>query len=265
MPISVILACEFGWQCMRKFSMLKTGNIAKRSSVFSKNAEAWREREGNKLTRKTVILTVVCTILAALALGAVAWEEGLGTNGDVSGQPRAEEYFPAEPGMRWEYEGHGMEYASFVREVLYRDGNLVQIMMENGGTRMAQIYEIADDRVIRRYAEAEVYDDPNLLTAGRLADSSEYTPVEILRMPAETEEWTSPDGSVTSTLISSDAVVETPAGTFEHVLVIRSRHKGSSGEMYEYYAPKVGLVKQEFTSEGYVVTSELVRFVDGRN
>lgn len=213
------------------------------------------------MLKKMAIVLVLIIGLGALWLGAVGLDESQRTDEVVVTSFEIDDYFPAEPGMRWEYQGEGMEYASFTREVLYRDGDLVQIMVDNGGTRMAQIYEIKEDRVIRQYAEAEVYDDRNLLASDWSHHEFRGIPADILRLPGESDTWTSLDGTVTSTLVSWDAVVQTPAGTFEDVIVILNRHQGSTGEVYEYYAPNVGLVKQEFNSEGYIVTSELVRFI----
>lgn len=57
-------------------------------------------------------------------------------------------------------------------------------------------------------------------------------------------------------------VVEVPLGVFYDVAVVKSRSRdGASGEVYEYYAKNVGLIKREFIleSEGetFTVTSSL--------
>lgn len=165
-------------------------------------------------------------------------------------------YFPLTKGSTWRYLGEGMEYASFTREVLFARDRRGQLREDNGGTIIAAVYEIADDAIIRIYNAGEAYDDENRLDI--TTPESEQT--AILRTPLQTgTTWQTP-GNETRTITATDAVVETPAGTFENCIVVKIESAGDYSTLHEYFKEGIGLVLREFESEGYRVISTLEEY-----
>jgi len=58
---------------------------------------------------------------------------------------------------RYVYEGTGNEYASYNVMVDYVNESKVQQRIDNGGTVMANIVEIADGKLTRSYSRGEAY------------------------------------------------------------------------------------------------------------
>ena len=50
-------------------------------------------------------------------------------------------FYPLKEGNMWEYEGEGMEYASFIQKVIFSSGNRHQVTIDNGGTIIANVLE----------------------------------------------------------------------------------------------------------------------------
>ena len=161
------------------------------------------------------------------------------------------DYFPLAEGSTWKYLGEGMEYASFVREVLYVDGNRAQVSENNGGTVSASVFEFREEEIVRTFFRGEEYDGNNLL------DEEANDDLVLIKAPLETgTKWETSSG--TREIVETDAVVETPAGKFEGCIKIEITTEHSV--MYEYYKEGVGLVKREFLSEGATVTSTLEEY-----
>lgn len=165
-------------------------------------------------------------------------------------------YFYIDKNPTWEYQGTGNEYASFTRKVLYQENNLVQITDDNGGTVMAMIFKLSPEEIVKIYAEAEFYDNKNILS------SKPNRQEIILKSPLKVgAEWQ--DENYKSEVISIDETLEVPAGKYNQVVKIKrtSLKEKGTGENYEYYAKGVGLVMREYIreyiSEGLTVTSQL--------
>lgn len=161
-------------------------------------------------------------------------------------------YFYTGQNTTWEYQGTGNEYASFTRKVLHRENNLVQITDNNGGTIMAMVFRLSPEEIVKIYAEAEFYDDRNILTAQ--PNRQEI----ILKSPLQVgAQWQ--DEIFKSEVISIDEKIEVPAGKYNDVVKIKrtSLKDKDSGENYEYYAKGVGLVMREYISGDFKVTSQL--------
>lgn len=69
--------------------------------------------------------------------------------------PALFDYFPAVVGSVWDFEGHGNEYASYVRTVVHRSGEKTQIEVNNGGTVTGEVYRIAANEVRQVYFMGE--------------------------------------------------------------------------------------------------------------
>lgn len=200
------------------------------------------------------------------ALGAhVDWDDNLriviieteakdGDNSPEAQEPEElsiKDYFPLAEGSTWKYSGEGNEYASFNREVLFVVGNRAQVSENNGGTVSASIFQIEVDHIIRTFFRGEEYDGNNLL------DEEANDDLVLIKSPVEVgTKWKTSTG--VREIIQTDAVVGTPAGTFEDCIKVEITTEHSI--MYEYYKEGVGLVKREFISEGLTVTSTLEEY-----
>jgi len=183
-----------------------------------------------------------------------------GTTGPDSGQkPPLEnpadqsisEYFPHTVGSTWKYKGEGNEYASFIREVLYTDGDKAQMQDNNGGTISQSVYRITDNEIVRTFFQGEEYEEKNFI------DEESNDNTVLLKKPLKTgEEWQEPNGI--REIIDTNSTVETPAGKFEGCIKIEIDTQGSV--MFEYYKAGVGLVKREFISGDTTITSSLEEF-----
>ncbi|QGG46735.1 hypothetical protein [Heliorestis convoluta] len=158
------------------------------------------------------------------------------------------DYFPVTKGLYWSYTGEGNEYASFIRQVLFTEGNRAQIEEDNGGAISVSVFEVTPEALTRIHFIGEAYDIPNLLNRA----PSEHR--IILQEPLEVgTKWINPGES--REIISLGETVVTPAGTFEDALVIKSTYEHS--EIYEYFVVDIGMVKREFFSGDYRVLSIL--------
>ena len=93
----------------------------------------------------------------------------------VTSSLKIEDYYPMKENTRYVYEGTGNEYASYNVMIDYIKDDKVQQRIDNGGTVMANIVEIADGKLTRSYSRGEAYYRENLL-------ESESEEKEILLM-----------------------------------------------------------------------------------
>lgn len=164
-------------------------------------------------------------------------------------------YFPTEPALTWSYEGTGNEYASFTRRVLYRQENQVQMVEDNGGTRMGLVYKMTTDAITQTLALEEFYSDQNLLH-----EKSNRNQI-LLKAPLKAgATWQ--DSQDKREIISISETVQVPAGSFQNVVKIKITplDPQQKHQLLEYYAPHTGLIMREFIADDYYVTSKLASF-----
>jgi len=161
----------------------------------------------------------------------------------------ASDYYPAAENTHYVYQGEGNEYASYDVYVDYTSETRVQQRLNNGGTVLARVVEIADGKVTCVYSREESYYRENSLL------KSDGRQEVLLMDPIKTgTTWTLIDGSV-CTITGTDVSVETPSGTYSTVAVETAYSSG--GKSVEYYAKSIGLVKTVSSGEGYEVSSSL--------
>lgn len=185
-------------------------------------------------------------------------EPGQGNNVPEEKVDDVSVYFPMKVGNQWEYEGIGNEYAAYTQEATYNKGNRYQVMINNGGTVMANIYEISKDKIINTYREAESYTNKNVL------DKKSNLNIVILQLPIKVgSTWVSEENNYEITDINKKVTV--PAGTFEDCVAIKEVFKeGTSYQLY-YYKRDIGLIKSEFfTEQKDVISSELKNYKIGK-
>lgn len=194
--------------------------------------------------KRTIYLAMAASILFLLALGGCASPADTG--------PVPGDYFPIAAGSSWDYAGEGNEYAAFKQDMPYTKDSQAQLYIDNGGTVATKVIEIADDAVTQLYFEGEQYDQENLLEKGFNSDENEV----LIKTPLKAGTIWQNEGS-TREIMSLEEKVDTPAGTFADCLKIRISQPDSTAVVYEYYAPKVGLVLREFVDGEAKVTSIL--------
>ncbi len=159
-----------------------------------------------------------------------------------------EDYYPIKENTRYLYEGSGNEYASYDTYNDYTSDSKFQQRVDNGGTVMANVFEIKDGKLTRKYSRGEAYYRENLLNK---TDKDEEI---ILQEPLEKgTTWTLKDAS-TRTITNIDVEISTPSGDYKALEVTT---EGKNGQTVDYYAKNVGLVKTMFVYEDMEVTSTL--------
>jgi hypothetical protein len=164
-------------------------------------------------------------------------------------------YFPLTLGSYWEYEGHGNEYATFNRKVLFVKGNRAQTTEDNGGTVSTRVIETTENSVKILYFSGEDYEPKNLLDTNFPINSNSM----ILQAPIKVGTAWPGDGD-NKQIVAVDAVVETPAGKFENCVQVKLTNPNST--IYQYFKKGIGMVKQEFISaeSNTTVTSTLKKY-----
>lgn len=218
-----------------------------------------------KIYKDKKILTMILMLLVPLLLIACNVNNNESKDISESDKVSVEEkedgkvlsnYFPLEVGSIWEYEGEGMEYATFTREVLYVSDNKAQIKEDNSGTVTARVFEITDDTITSVFSQSESYDDENFL------DFESNENIIVLKSPIEVgTKWDTDIGA--KEIIAIDESLDTPAGEFENLIKVQITSEDNIS--YEYYKEGIGLVRREFTGDGFEVTSTLKSYKIGNN
>jgi hypothetical protein len=186
--------------------------------------------------------------VAAVLLALSLLTPGLGWGDELN-----ESYFPLKEGMRWEYNvisDQGATKKLLITNLAPREVSGVKVTprkWELGGVTFVELMK-KDDSGIYRYAEQK----------GEQAPPSLVTPIEChLKFPiAEGSSWNMPAKlgnsmvNVSLTIESLSDEVKVPAGTFKDCIKIKQVGENDAGTSvmgYEWYAPKVGVVKSLVT------------------
>lgn len=164
------------------------------------------------------------------------------------------DFFPLKSGNMWEFEGEGMEYASFVQTVVNQSGNRYQLTIDNGATIIANVIEVNKDIVVNTYREGEAYDNVNIL------NKPSNLNIILLMTPLEKGTfWISEENRYE--IIDTEADITVPAGSFENCIVVKENYKDQTDYMLFYYKRGMGLVQSQFVSDGGdMITSKLKRY-----
>ncbi len=187
-------------------------------------------------------------IVAALLLAVSLFTPGQGWGDELS-----ESYFPLKEGMRWEYNvisDQGATKKLLITNLAPREVKGTKVTprkWELGGSTFIELMK-KDETGIYRYAEQK----------GEQAPPSLITPMEChLKFPiAEGSSWNmaaklgNSTVNLSLTIESLSDEVKVPAGTFKDCLKIKQVGENDAGTAvmgYEWYAPKVGVVKSLVT------------------
>jgi hypothetical protein len=165
----------------------------------------------------------------------------------------SESYFPLKAGMRWEYtvtSTQGQPQKLLITNLAPQDvsgANVTPRKSEMGGATVIEFMK-QDDTGVYRYAEQK----------GAKASPDLVTPMEChLKFPiTQGNNWnmgTKVGNSTVNLNLSIESVsdqVMVPAGTFKDCLKVKQVGENAAGTTvlgYEWYAPKVGVVKSMVT------------------
>jgi hypothetical protein len=154
----------------------------------------------------------------------------------------------------WEYEGEGMEYASFIQRVVFSSGNRHQVTVDNGGTIMANVLEERQEAIVNTYKSGEADINENMLS------KSSNVNIILLQTPLEKGNfWISEENHYE--IVDLEADITVPAGEFKDCIAVKTTFKDQTSNMIYYYKRGIGMVQSEFrTDSGDLITSKLKRY-----
>lgn len=153
-------------------------------------------------------------------------------------------WFPRLEDTLLEYDGEGMEFASFTRYPQFTSDSTMQMVESTAGTDVVTIYEYTEEEVREIFVRPETYFRDDFKDTG--LDSMQDEHIIILQLPIEVgHSWKSPNGSV-SKITNVDFEYETDFGTFDAIEVTQTYD--DSQTVYTF-AEEVGLVERVFTSD----------------
>ncbi|MGI6748168.1 MAG: GerMN domain-containing protein [Anaerovoracaceae bacterium] len=158
------------------------------------------------------------------------------------------DYFPIKENTKYIYEGYGNEFASFQVFTDYASENKVQKRVDNGGSVLVNVYEISDEKLVRKFFRGETYYRENFLE-----EQDEEQEILLMEPLKKGTSWKLLDGRQRS-ITGVNTEVETPMGKFKTVEVST---EGNDSITIDYYAKDIGLVKTIFQTEGMEVSSSL--------
>lgn len=166
---------------------------------------------------------------------------------------KMDEYFPQQ-NKTYVFHGEGNEYAGFTEVFYQKTDSYLPSIVANGGTRILRIYELTGRGIYLVYEKPEFYDEsiPSLAELKK-----HFHPVPLIIKPLKAGK-TFNGWKITHT----NAEIELPIGKVNNVIIIEQEDNENHTFVRRYWAPGMGLVKQEFVSaeentEEISVTSEL--------
>jgi hypothetical protein len=171
---------------------------------------------------------------------------------DSNTQSKINDYFPYNKDTIVYYKGIGNEYAQKDVSVDFVKGNRIQLRTNNGGTVMVEVLENDAGELRRLYTRGECYYREDLTNTNNLK------PEILLKEPlVKGTSWILPDGR--KRYISEvDKEIQTPMGPYKAIEVTTESEKDKD-LTHDYYVKDVGMVKNEFISNGEIISSTLER------
>lgn len=160
-------------------------------------------------------------------------------------------WIPRLDNVVYSYEGSGSEFAAFNWNPQFNQDNYYQIVRNNGGTVMAEVFEYSDTEVVRTFTRSETYFRDNFTEIGSIP--SESNEEIYLKTPIEVgTTWQSADGAYEITGVNEEITV--PMGTYDTIEVTISYPDSTTRR---YYAEDIGLVYEVHESDDFTVESSL--------
>mgnify|MGYP000984425241 CR=1 FL=1 len=171
-------------------------------------------------------------------------------NGSQTTTAKIGDYFPITENTKYVYEGMGNEYASYTVYNDYTEADKLQQRLNNGGTETVNIIQIFEGKLIKVFAESEIYYRENFLVK-----QDNDTEILLMEPLQKGKSWTLTDGRVRS-ITDTEASVSTPLGDYKAVEVTT---ESGNGKNIDYYAKDVGLVKSIFKEGETEISSSLAQ------
>ncbi|MHB1364926.1 MAG: GerMN domain-containing protein [Eubacteriales bacterium] len=203
----------------------------------------------------SVFLFTSCQIPGAIVPGTNDTE--IETENNKPEVLKAEDFLPIKENVRYEYEGEGNEFASYVMVIDYTSGNMVQQRINNGGTEIVKVFKAGDGQVSELMSKGEVYFRENFLNSEFHTDEEKIILMEPIKVGMN---WTLMDSSK-KTITSISFGLETPSGHYEAVEVTTSNDQGEITNL-DYYVKDVGLVKTVFSPGDNQISSTLSKVLE---
>lgn len=171
----------------------------------------------------------------------------------VKEEIKIEDYFPQE-NKTYTYRGEGNEYSAYTEVFFKRTDSYLPSIVENGGTRILRIYQLTKKGIYLVYEQPEFYDEqiPSFEEMKK-----QFNPVPLLEKPIKAnktfDDWE---------IINTNENLSLPTGELRNVIIVEQRDQKNNTIVRKYWAPKTGLVKQEFktteeNNDEFIVKSEL--------
>ncbi len=174
---------------------------------------------------------------------------------EVSVSQDLTDWIPMAEDTLLDYEGDGIEYASFTRYPQFVHEDTYQFVESTSGTDVVFIYEYTDQEVREIFVRPETYFRDDFVDT-ELSSEQENHEI-LLQLPIEIgQSWESPTGSI-SEITNIDFEIDTEFGTFEAIEVTRTVDETDT--LY-YYAEGLGLVERVSNpgDEEMEITSTLI-------
>ena len=150
-----------------------------------------------------------------------------------------EVWFPKLEDTWLEYEGEGIEYASFTRYPQFAHDDTLQMIESTAGTDVVTADEYTEDEIREIFVRPETYFRDDMMDTGLSSAQDDHE--IILQLPIEVgHSWESPTGSVTE-ITDVEVEIDLPFGTFDTIELTREREGNTT--VY-YYAEELGLVER---------------------
>lgn len=161
-------------------------------------------------------------------------------------------WIPRLENVVYSYEGSGSEFAAFNWNPQFNQENYYQIVRNNGGTVMAEVYEYSETEITRTFTRSETYFRDNFTDIGAIPSETDEeiylkTPIQIGTT------WESADATYEITDVDKEMTV--PLDTYETIEVTITYPDSTTRR---YYAENVGLVYEVHDSDDFTVESSLV-------
>lgn len=183
-------------------------------------------------------------------------EEDTGESGDQepeesTANQELSAWMPRLENVVYSYEGSGIEYATYTWNPQFNQDDYYQIVEDNSGTVMAEVYEYRDDQIVRTFSRGETYFRDNFTEIGTFEENTEEE--IVLQAPIEVgTTWTNAENDNEITAINHELTV--PAGTYNTIEVTTTT---DTSTIRRYYAEDVGLVSEVTEAEDMSIESNL--------
>jgi spore germination protein GerM len=224
-----------------------------------------------KKKKITIWLSLISTLFMLTSCGLFAEEEAPvdskesteQTNHSTEEQDTEEEvvekdnqedlttWLPRPDDVVYHFEGIGNEYAGYTWNPQFNEEDDYQIVKDNGGTVVAEIYEYDVDAITRIFSRPETYFRDNFTEIGNFSENQEEE--VILKAPIEVgTTWSNGESDYEITALDHELSV--PAGEYTAMEVTITTDDTTTKK---YYAKDVGLVSEVTETEGLTVESNL--------